>query len=289
MFKCLSPGTIGIRGATLSDTIELARKTGFGGVALDIREANALVKAHSLGYVSELFESAGVLPGTWGMPVVWNQGREEWERDLSELPELAALAYDLGCTRTATWCPPASDERNFDENYAWHVERFRPIAEVLRDHGCRFGIEFIGPKTSRTGMKYPFIHTLTGMMNLAEDIGTGNVGLLLDAWHLYTSGGDVADLDTITEEDVVLLHVNDAPAGVAADDQIDTIRRLPMEPGVIDLPALMRKLKEMGYTGPVVPEPFSQRVNEIAATDPLAAATLAAGTMNQLWEESGLG
>ena len=46
---------------------------------------------------------------------------------------------------------------------------------------------------------------------------------------------------------------------------------------------------DMGYTGPVMPEPFSQRVNQIAATDPLAAATLTAGFMNQLWEESGLG
>ena len=42
-----------------------------------------------------------------------------------------AQGRELGCTRTSTWCPPASDERDFDENFAWHVARFRPIAQAL--------------------------------------------------------------------------------------------------------------------------------------------------------------
>jgi len=33
----------------------------------------------------------------------------------------------------------------------------------------------------------------------------------------------------------VVVHVNDAPAGIARDEQIDTVRTLPMETGVIDL------------------------------------------------------
>ena len=48
-------------------------------------------------------------------------------------------------------------------------------------------------------------------MDLAAAIGTGNVGLLLDAWHLYTGGGSIDDLDKITAKDVVVVHVNDAP------------------------------------------------------------------------------
>ena len=39
-------------------------------------------------------------------------------------------------------------------------------------------------------------------------------GLLLDAWHLYTSGGSVDDLDKISKSDIVNVHVNDAPRGL---------------------------------------------------------------------------
>jgi sugar phosphate isomerase/epimerase len=285
MFKNLSPEAIGIHGLSLPEAIELASESGFGGIDFSIREAADLAGEYGVAYLRGLFEGAGILPGQWGLPVAWNRD-DQWERDLDQLPGLAALGHDLGCTRTAIWCPSWSDDRDYDENFAWHVARFRPIAQVLRAQGCRLGLEFIGPKMSRTAGKYEFIYTLAGMMELAEAIGTGNVGLLLDAWHLYTSGGSIHDLDRITEQDVVTVHVNDAPAGVARDEQIDTVRRLPMETGVIDLPGFMHKLDEMGYDGPVTPEPFSERINAIE--DPLEAAHLAAQTMDQLWKASGL-
>jgi sugar phosphate isomerase/epimerase len=285
MFKNLSPGAIGIRDLSLPEAVDLAKQTGFKGIDFDIREAAALVDERGVDYVRGLFESAGILPGQWGLPVAWNKD-EQWEQDLEQLPRLAALGRELGCTRTATWCPPASNDRPYEENLQWHVARFRPIAQVLAGHGCRLGIEFIGPKTIRDRFKYTFIYTLEGMMEMAEAIGTGNVGLLLDAWHLYTSGGGLDDLDEIRNEDVVTVHVNDAPAGVARHEQVDNVRRLPMETGVIDLPGFMKKLQTLGYDGPVTPEPFSERVNAIE--DPLEAARLVATYMDMLWEASGL-
>lgn len=287
MYKSLSPGAIGIRDISLPETIELAKATGFGGVAFSIREAADLVAAHDLDYVRALFAKADVRPGHWGLPVAWSDDAQ-WEQDLQELPDLAALARDLGSLRTATWITPGSDVRDFEANSEWHVQRLRPIAQTLKEYGVRFGLEFIGPKTSRAQARYSFVYTLDGMMELAQAIGTGNVGVMLDAWHLYTSGGSVEDLDRITAEDVVIVHVNDAPEGVAREAQIDNVRRLPMETGVIDLAAFMQKLAAMGYDGPVMPEPFSQRLNEIAADDPRRAAQETAESMRQLWDASGL-
>lgn len=287
MFKTLSPEAVGIRGLSLEGAIVLARSAGFAGLAFDIRAAAQLAEVHGAAHVRELFARAGVRPGLWGLPVAWRQD-DRWATDLRQLPRLAALARDLGCTRTATYMPSGSDERPYRENFAWHVARFRPIAEVLRDEGCLFGIEFIGPKTYRAGYRHEFIHTLDGLMELVDAIGTGNVGLLLDSWHLYTSGGTVADLDRLAAQDVVVVHVNDAPAGVARDEQIDTVRTLPLETGVIDLPGFMGKLRETGYDGPVMPEPFSQRLNELAASDPMAAAREAGRAMDALWRAARL-
>lgn len=285
MYKNLSPGAIGIRGLSLADSITLARQSGFQGVAFSIQEAADLVAQHGLEYVRDLFASANIRPGHWNPPVNWRND-DVWQDELKKLPALAELARKLGCTRTSTWCPAFSDVRPFAQNFLWHVARFRPIARVLADHGCSFGIEFIGPKTSRIQGKYEFIYTLEGMMELAYSIGTGNVGLLLDAWHLYTSGGSVDDLDKIAAQDVAVVHVNDAPKGIALDDQIDNIRALPMETGVIDLPGFMRKLARMWYDGPVTPEPFSARINAIK--DPLEAAKLANHYMDKLFQAGGV-
>ena len=49
--------------------------------------------------------------------------------------------------------------------------------------------------------------------------------------------------------DVVYVHINDAPAGIDPDDQIDNIRCLPAETGVIPLTELMQILTEIGYDG----------------------------------------
>jgi sugar phosphate isomerase/epimerase len=285
MFKNLSPGSVGIRGLSLAEQIDLAAKTGFGGIDFSIREAADLADEQGIEYVRALFADASVRPGLWGLPVAWRED-DRWKADLAALPRLAAVGRELGCTRTSTWCPSASDDRDFDENWSWHVARFRPIARVLADHGCRLGIEFIGPQTLRAGRKYDFIHTLSGMMDLAHAIGTGNVGLLLDAWHLYTSGGSADDLDTITTHDIVTVHVNDAPEGLAMDQYVDHDRRLPMETGVIDLGGFMQKLVSLGYDGPITPEPFSARVNAIE--DPLEAARLVAEYMDKLWAAGGL-
>jgi sugar phosphate isomerase/epimerase len=282
MYATIGPEALGIRGLSLSEAIAVAHDAGFAGLAFDSRAAARAVDEQGLAAVQKEFGRAGVKPALWNLPVAWRDD-DQWQADLRELPRLAATARELGATRTATYMPSGSDERPFRENFNWHVARLRPIAEVLRDEGCRFGIEFIGPRTYRAAFRHEFIHSLDGVMELNAAIGTGNVGLLLDSWHLYTSGGTIAEMERLTNDDVVVVHVNDAPAGIAPDEQIDTVRTLPMETGVIDLVGFMRALRKMGYDGPVMPEPFSQRLNDLAATDPEAAAREAARSMDALF------
>ena len=285
MYTAIGPAALGIRGLSLSEGITLARDTGFAGLAFDIRLAANAVDERGLESVLEEFSQAGVRPGHWNLPVAWRDDAR-WEADLRDLPRLAAVGRELGATRTATFMPSGSDDRPYQENFDWHVARLRPIAEVLRDAGCRFGIEYIGPKTFRSAFRHEFIHTLDGLLSLIGAIGVDTVGVMLDSWHLFASGGSLADLDHLGNDDIVVVHVNDAPAGIAWDEQIDTARALPMETGVIDLAGFMQALRRIGYDGPVMPEPFSQRINDVAAVDPLAAAREAARAMERV---SGLG
>lgn len=279
MFKNLNLGAIGVK-ATLAESIDYARRFGFVGIDFSITEAVTLAETMGMDGVRNLFEDAGVYPGSWGFPVNYRQDEAAWREGLMLLPKQAEFALELGCTRTATWILPASDELSFQENFNFHVNRLRPAAQILADYGCRFGLEFIGPKTLRTPRKYNFVYTMDGMLALCAAIGTGNVGLLLDVWHLYTAHGTLEDARKLTRDDVVTVHVNDAPAGVAIDDQLDNVRALPGETGVIDIKGFMEALRAIGYDGPVTAEPFSQRLRDLA---PDAAIQETADAMSKIW------
>ena len=96
----------------------------------------------------------------------------------------------------------------------------------------------------------------------------------------------MSDLESLSEENVVAVHVNDAPEGLTLETYMDRDRRLPTETGVIDLAGFMQRLDAMGYDGPVTCEPFSARTNVIE--DPLEAAQLVAAHMKRMWQQAGL-
>ena len=284
MFKNLSPGAIGIR-ATMLEGLELAKATGYGGLDPNLGEARQLAQEHSIEYVKELFEKAGLKMGGWGLPVNWRGDDAEYYQGLSKVPETAKFAADLGCNRCNAVVLGWDDNRPFKENWDFHVKRLRPPAEILKDYGHSLGLEFIGPRTSRAPHKYGFLYTMDAMLALGAAIGTGNVGLLFDVWHCYTAHATLDDMKQLSKEDVVYVHINDAPAGIDTDDQIDNIRALPGETGVIPLPEILRILNDIGYDGPVTPEPFSKKLNEMA---PEEAARTVSEMLDKIWCEAGL-
>lgn len=284
MFTNLSLGAIGVK-ASLVEGIKLAKSVGFEGLEVDIREVAKHVEEKGLEEVKRLFEEAGVRPGGWILPLDWRGEEAAYREGLAQLPRLAEVALSIDSRRVPTWVLPFSDERPFKENFNWHRDRFEPIARLLTEHGCSLGLEFIGPKTSRARHRYEFIYTLDGMLELCEAIGTGNVGLLLDSWHWYTSRGTVEDLRRLRSSQVVYVHINDAPKGVPVDEQIDNVRCLPGETGVIDLKGFLESLQAIGYDGPVTPEPFSQKLRGMPA---LEAVRVTRDALLKVWTAAGL-
>jgi sugar phosphate isomerase/epimerase len=166
---------------------------------------------------------------------------------------------------------PGSNDRELEANEVFHVERFGPIAKVLGEEGISLGLEFIGPKTLRDQFTHPFHYTIAGMLGLAERIGP-NVGLLLDAWHWYTSKGTLDDLRALQPDQIVYVHLNDAPEVVDIDAQVDNVRRLPGQTGVIDIAGFLDALRQIGYTGPIAVEPFYDALKELPNDEARLAA-----------------
>ena len=286
MFRNLSPGAVGIPANTLQEGLHYAKIGGFEGLDVSLGQVREIAERDGTDAVLDMYAEANIKLGGWGLAVSWSADDKEFYESLSRLPADAELAAELGTFRAATWVVGWSDDRTRKEQFDFMVKRFRLIAEVLLDLGHCIGLEFIGPHNSRKNARYGCVYTMDAMLAICCAIGTGNVGLLLDCWHWYACQSTLTDLKQLVADEVVYVHVSDAPAGIDVLDQIDTVRCLPGETGVIDLVGFLQALDGIGFDGPVTPEPFSRRLNEM--TDKDAAAREIGNALLGVWESAGL-
>jgi sugar phosphate isomerase/epimerase len=273
MFSTLAPLTLPAR-VPFARALELASAHGFDALDVPVSAMRAL----SAEGLADTFASHGLRSGGWMLPFDYQGPRTDFRADLRRLAALARVAGRLGSVWCYFWIEPTSEELTFAQNTAMQVQRLRPLAEVLGEHGCRLGLEPIGPKTLRIGARHEFVHSIPMALELLSAVDRANVGLLLDCFHWYTAHGDLDELTGLSAEQVVYVHVNDAVPGVPVDEQLDNVRCLPGASGLIDLDGFLGALAGIGYDGPVAVEPFDHRLAALTAGERvrLAAASLRA-------------
>lgn len=277
-YKTLSPGPIGVK-ADQRQALDYAVKYGFAGIAPDYGELEKASSDTILKWVDEMKQKA-IRYGSAGLPVQFRADEDAFKKDMALLPQRAQLLSRMCVTRIATWLSPGHNTLTYMQNFRQHKNRLHQVATVLGDNGIRLGLEFVGPRTSRARSRFPFISTQAEMMELIDAIEAKNVGLLLDSWHWYTSHGSVDELLKLSNDNIVHVHVNDAPAGIPVDQQVDNRRALPTATGIIDLKAFINALVKIGYDGPVECEPFDQELSQMEND---AALEKTIESLNRLW------
>ncbi|HXK01439.1 MAG TPA: sugar phosphate isomerase/epimerase family protein [Verrucomicrobiae bacterium] len=269
----LSCGAIGVK-ATQTEAIDYAARFGFDSVDADGRYLGSL----AAGDLTRLLDGMRERKVAWaiaGFPVEFRKDDAAFADSMKTFPTYAAGLERAGVKNVTTWISPASAERTYLENMRVHSRRLREAAGVMQDHGLRFGLEYVAPKTLWAAQRYPFVHTMAEMKDLLGEIGRPNAGFVLDSWHWYTAGDKKQDVLSLRAEQVVSIDLNDAPAGVPVDQQVDSRRELPGATGVIDIAAFLGALKEIGFTGPVRVEPFNEAVRRMPPEQAIAAAKAA--------------
>lgn len=269
----LSPGSIGVK-ARGRQVIDLAIKHRFDAVEANPAYLSELSET-DLKSLQQEMKQANLVFGAAGLPVDFRGEQAKFEADLERLKSLAAGLQRAGVERVGTWISPSHADLPYEENFKRHADRLRKVAMVLKDHGQRLGLEYVGTPLSRKNRKHPFIYCMKQTRELIEAIGTGNVGYVLDSWHWWTAGETEADLLSLKAGQIVSVDLNDAPKGLAVDEQIDGQRELPCVTGVIPVATFVSALARLGYDGPARAEPFNKPLNEME-DDAACAATIAA-------------
>ena len=258
----LSCGALGIK-ASPQQALDYAARHGFDAIDADANAVSTLtpaeMKAKNVGW------------GLAGLPVDFRRDDARFRETMAAFPDYARKLKAAGVDRMTTWISPASRDLTYLANFRQHAARLGEVARVLNDNGLRFGIEYVGPKTAWTSQRYAFIHSLREMRELIAEMKLPNVGLVMDSWHWYTAGDTRDEMLALKASDVVSVDLNDAPSGIAVDQQVDSRRELPAATGVIDVRTFLAALKTIGFDGPVRAEPFNEAVRKMPPEDALAA------------------
>ena len=260
-YTCLSLGRIGFK-ATFGDSLDLAAKYGFGAVDPDAGYF-AQLSDDGLAKLLDEMKSRNLRLGDAGLPVDFRRDEAAFNKGLAKLPDVAKVLQKAGVTRVSTYILSFDNDLTYLQNFRSHACRLRACAEILKDHGQRLGLEYVGPRTSWRSQRHPFIHTLSEAKELIVAIGTGNVGVQLDSFHWFNAEETQEDILTLRNEDVVTVDLNDAPAGLTPDEQKDLSRELPAATGVIPVKDFLDGLRKIGYDGPIHAEPFNKALRAL--------------------------
>ena len=272
-YTAFVPGSLGVR-AGQARAIRMAGEHGFESVQpfpRDLRSDGVEMHLRAL-------EESGLRWAAAGLPVEFRKGDAEFEEGLASLPADAAVLQQAGVERVGTWLRPASADLTYLQNFRRTAGRLRRVAEILGGHGLRLGLEYVGTKRNWTASRHSFVHTMAETKELIAEIGSDNVGLVLDSWHWWTSHETGDDIRTLTGGDIVSADLNDAPRGIERENQYDNQRELPLATGVIGIREFLEALVAIGYDGPVRAEPFSKKLNDM---DDDEASRLTAKAMNE--------
>jgi sugar phosphate isomerase/epimerase len=251
MFKNLSPDAIGIFGRQ-GEMLEIALTHRFQGLELDITEVTKRAKAASVAQACKYLASARVKIGGFELPIRWAAEEAQFNSDLTQIGTLLEVCKTIGADRCYTTIRPTCDERPMHENFQFHVDRLRKVADAIAPADLKLGLNILPTQADRTDGGFEFIHQVDPLLLLVNTVQKGNVGVLLDTWAWSVGGGDLEKLRALRGDQIVSVRLADLPADIDVASIQPQQKILPAaEGGTIDNVAFLGVLEELGFGGPV--------------------------------------
>jgi sugar phosphate isomerase/epimerase len=222
----------------LRERIEAASAAGFTGFGLLSADLPAAEKEYGLSGIRALLDDNGMVDlELEGIPYWWDDGpqREESDRIRHDLLRAAEI---LGARHIKV--TPDGDDAPWDREH-W-AAKFAQLAGQAENAGTKLGIEFF---------PWSNIKTLHDGLQLVEDAGHADAGVVIDAWHIERAHTPVADLASVPVRRIIGVELNDADAQVVGTLYEDTVhRRRYCGDGVFDLTGMIEALRTAGWDGP---------------------------------------
>src|SRR4051794_37550297 len=167
--------------------IRIARETGYAGVELDFRKLNRYLDA---GFTFDSLRPhlADVPPiGLSYVQDIERQELQQYQGLLDECEAVCALAEKIGCPMVQLLSGPLDPGgayqglvgRPWPEMRRLTAKNLKALSKIGRAHGVRFYLE---------GLVFTPLARLDRQIEVLEECGCDNVGLVLDFYHLWGGG-----------------------------------------------------------------------------------------------------
>lgn len=146
---------------------------------------------------------------------------------------------------------------DLDCSHETAVERYGALCDRAARHGLKVALEF-APFTS--------IVDAASAYAIVKAASRPNGGVLIDSWHHFRGAANDAMLLEIPAEEIIAIHLDDAPMNPETDlvEETTRSRLLPGE-GSFALPRFLGLLAEHGVHAPIAVEVLSDRLRAMPA------------------------
>jgi 2-keto-myo-inositol isomerase len=239
---CLNTSTI--QPASVLEKIAIAAETGYQAIELWIDDLVAFRgSGGTLADVADRLRDGGLsVPDVIALHGWTDADDQAWPRVLEDARRAMDIAAQVGATRIVA--SPAQGQVDL----ARAARRYAELLALGRTLGVLPAMEFLG--------FVDHIKDIQTAWGIVVEAGDPDGTLVLDAFHQYNGGSSLVDLAALPMDRVAIVHIDDAPPTPLPGHLQDADRVYPGE-GVIDLPAMLRLLRDGGYRGPLSLELFN--------------------------------
>jgi sugar phosphate isomerase/epimerase len=199
---------------TFQERIAAAKEAGYGAIGLMLDDYDAILsQGLSPEAVKATADDHGIVVSELEMIYDWCTGGGESEterRAYAATDVLGSHHVNVGVPIELTKIAPAQ-----------LVDAFAELCTRAELHGLQVALEFM----PISGLK-----TMAGAIEVVAGAGRPNGGILLDSWHFFRTGQQVADLANVPDGMINVLQISDArsaPRGTLEQD----CRRYRLLPG----------------------------------------------------------
>jgi 2-keto-myo-inositol isomerase len=132
------------------------------------------------------------------------------------------------------------------DDYKVVADNMRGVGETAKAFNMIVSVEFV--RTS------PYMSTLLTALKVTREAAHPNFGLMFDFYHFWSGLNKLEDMDQIRRGEIQHVHFQDVPD--MPRELLDNNSRFIPGDGVSPLNAMLRKLAEKGYAGPLSVELF---------------------------------
>lgn len=255
MQLCMNEITIAKQGG-LMEHIEACAASGI--TEMEIRKPfllDYLRQGGSLEEVKGALDRCGVKPVCLNSIESITFNNKRGMRVLLEMSEyLFYCCRAIGCQYVEVIASFKAPTENVDEIHAETVKALQQLADTAKPYGVKLALEYMGLPISS-------VKTFNQALDIVNEVGRDNVGILLDTWHHYAGGSGTDDILKADRGQIFIVHTSDCP-GHAPLEALRPESFMPGD-GVVEIGAMLKNLKKVGYDGPVSVEVMAPEIQAL--------------------------